>query len=235
MKVSIIIPVYNEKKTIEPILNKVFSAKLPLGMTYEVIVVDDASNDGTGKQLAKIKGNFQLLTHHQNQGKGAAIITGLSKVTGDFVLIQDADLEYNPGDYVRLLEPFKDKNVQVVYGSRLINYPLRLFGKHKTPLPLHLVANKFLTHLTNFLYGHKVTDMETGYKVFRRDLMASLNLKSIRFDFEPEVTAKILKKGIKIMEVPITVLPRSYAEGKKIGWRDGLIAIWTLIKYRIID
>ncbi|KKU80296.1 MAG: Glycosyl transferase family 2 [Candidatus Amesbacteria bacterium GW2011_GWA2_47_70] len=196
MKVSIIIPVYNEEKTISAILEKVRQSKLPAGFTKEIIVVDDASTDSTLKKIKNLnlKLKLRLITHSVNRGKGAAILTGLSKSTGDLVLIQDADLEYDPADYVRLLEPFKNKNVQVVYGSRLLNYPLKLFGKHKTPMPIHLIANKFLTHLTNFLYGHKVTDMETCYKVMR-----------------------------------------SYAQGKKIGWQDGLIAIWTLIKYRFVD
>ena len=235
MKISIIVPVYNEQDTIGRILDKIFSAKLPTGMVKEVIVIDDGSSDGTSKQLTQINGNFRLLTHQQNQGKGSAINTGLNVATGDLILIQDADLEYDPGDYARLLEPFKSKNVQVVYGSRLINYPLQLFGKHKTPMPTHFVANKFLTNLTNFLYGNNVTDMETGYKVFHRDLLALLNLKSKRFDFEPEVTAKILKRGVTIHEVPIKVKPRSYAQGKKISWKDGFVAIWTLIKYRFVD
>ncbi len=235
MKISIIIPVFNEEKTIVQILHRVFSAKLPAGITREVIVINDASTDGTGKQLAKIKRNFRLLKHRQNQGKGAAILTGLSKSTGDLVLIQDADLEYNPSDYIHLLKSFKDKNTRAVYGSRLINYPLRLFGKHKTPMPIHLIANKFLTLFTNVLYGHSVTDMETGYKVFRKNMLISLNITAAGFDFEPEVTAKLLKRGITIQEVPIKVKPRSYAQGKKIGWVDGIIAIWTLIKYRFID
>ena len=236
MKVSIIIPVYNEEKTISAILEKVRQSKLPAGFTKEIIVVDDASTDSTLKKIKNLnlKLKLRLITHSVNRGKGAAILTGLSKSTGDLVLIQDADLEYDPADYVRLLEPFKNKNVQVVYGSRLLNYPLKLFGKHKTPMPIHLIANKFLTHLTNFLYGHKVTDMETCYKVMNRKLMVSLSVKANRFDFEPEITAKILKKGISIVEVPIKVKPRSYAQGKKIGWPDGLIAIWTLIKYRFV-
>lgn len=235
MKVSIIVPVYNEKKTVRQILSRVFSAKLPASMTREVIVVNDASTDGTDKQLAKIKRRFKLLTHRQNQGKGAAILAGLSKSTGELILIQDADLEYDPTDYVRLLKPFKNKNTRVVYGSRLINYPLRLFGENKTPMPIHLVANKFLTLFTNVLYGHCVTDMETGYKVFHKNLLASLNITAVGFDFEPEVTAKLLKRRVTIHEVPIKVKPRSYAQGKKIGWRDGLIAIWTLVKYRFVD
>ncbi len=235
MKVSIIVPVYNEKKTVGRALDRVFSAKLPAGMTYEVIVVNDCSTDGTDTQLAKIKKNFRLLTHRQNQGKGAAIISGLNTATGDLVLIQDADLEYDPVYYGRLLSPFQDPSVSVVFGSRLINYPLRLWGSQRTPLPLHWLANQFLTLFTQLLYGHRVTDMETGYKLFRRQLLLTLKLRSQRFDFEPEITAKIFKKGMAIFEVPIKVQPRSYAQGKKIGWRDGLIAIWTLIKYRFVD
>lgn len=235
MKVSIIIPVYNEEKTIAQILRRVFSAALPSNMMREVIVVNDASTDSTLKKIKNLKLKLRLITHSVNRGKGAAILTGLSKSTGDLVLIQDADLEYNPSDYIRLLEPFKNKNTRVVYGSRLINYPLKLFGKHKTPMPIHLIANKFLTLFTNVLYGHSVTDMETGYKVFRKNILTSLNITAARFDFEPEVTAKFLKRGIRIQEVPIKVKPRSYAQGKKIGWTDGLIAIWTLIKYRFVD
>ncbi len=235
MKVSIIVPVYNEEKTVSKILGKISKTKLPQGFSKEIIIINDASTDGTAKEIKKSEIKMVLINHNKNFGKGAAIIAGLAKSTGDLVLIQDADLEYDPADYVRLLKPFKSKNVQVVYGSRLINYPFKLFGKHKTPMPTHLVANKFLTFLTNCLYGSSVTDMETCYKVIDRKLMVSLRLVANRFDFEPEITAKILKKDVKIIEIPIKVKPRSYAQGKKIGWRDGLIAIWTLIKYRFVD
>ncbi len=232
MKVSIIVPVYNEEKTISRILAKVVLANLPQGFSKEIIVVNDASTDGTTHEIEKCKIKMILVNHGKNFGKGAAIITGLAKSTGDLVLIQDADLEYDPADYVRLLEPFKNKRVQAVYGSRLINYPLRLFGKHKTPMPAHLVANKFLTFLTNFLYGSSVTDMETCYKVLRTKLFRSLNIQARRFEFEPELTAKILKRKIDIWEIPIKVKPRDYSQGKKIIWKDGIYAIWILFKYR---
>ena len=235
MKVSIIIPVYNEEKTIAQILRRVFSAALPSNMTREVIVVNDASTDSTLKKIKNLKLKLRLITHSVNRGKGAAVISGLAKSSGDIILIQDADLEYNPKYYVSFLRPFTVSNAQVVYGSRLVNYPLQLFGQNKTPMPIHLIANRLLTFLTNLLYGVSVTDMETGYKAVSAQLVRSLKLKSKRFDLEPEITAKILKKGISIVEVPIKVKPRSYAQGKKIGWQDGLIAIWTLIKYRFVD
>ncbi|MBI5358402.1 glycosyltransferase family 2 protein [Candidatus Amesbacteria bacterium] len=235
MKVSIIIPVYNEERTIAKILKKVFLVKLPPRFTKEIVVVNDASSDKTLAILKSHKSKFKLINHFVNLGKGAAIVTGFKHTTGDIILIQDADLEYDPADYIRLLKPLQKSHVQVVYGSRLIDYPLQLYGPKKTPLPFHWLANKVLTALTNFLYGQSVTDMETGYKVIRTNLFRSLNIQARRFDFEPEVTAKILKKGFKIIEVPIEVKPRSYQEGKKIGWKDGLIAIWTLIKFRFID
>jgi len=232
MKVSIIIPVFNEQATIYEIVTKVKVAKLPVGFSREIIVVDDASTDKTRAILKKMK--IQTILHRFNRGKGAAIVTGVSKSKGDLILIQDADLEYNPQDYIRLLTPFKDKNCLVVYGSRLMDYPLVLFGHNKTPLPFHWLANKFLTLLTNVLYGNSVTDMETCYKVFRSSIFKSLNIQAKRFDFEPEVTAKILRRGIKILEIPIKVKPRDYTQGKKIGWQDGLVAIWTLFKYRFV-
>lgn len=235
MKVSIIIPVYNEEKTISRILAKVVLAKLPQGFSKEIIVVNDASTDRTTHEIKKCKIKMILVNQGKNFGKGAAILTGLAKSSGDLILIQDADLEYDPNDYFKLLMPFKDHSVRAVYGSRLINYPLKLFGKHKTPLPVHLIANKFLTILTNFLYASSITDMETCYKVINKKLIISLGLATNRFDFEPEITAKILKRKIKIFEIPIKVTPRSYKDGKKITWRDGLMAIWTLVKYRFVD
>lgn len=233
MKVTIIIPVYNESNTISQLLKRVFSAQLPSGFIKEVIVVNDASTDHTLRFIPKSK--CKLISHSQNMGKGAAIKTGLKHATGEVVLIQDADLEYDPNDYPKLLKPFTNAQTQVVYGSRLVNYPIHFFGPDKTPMPIHWLANRLLTLLTNLLFNQSVTDMETGYKAIRRDVFLSLNLKSNRFDIEPEVTAKLLKRGIKIHEIPIQVKPRSYAQGKKIGWRDGLIAIWTLLKYRFVD
>lgn len=232
MILSIIIPVFNEEKTIELILNKVQRVRLP-GAKKEIIVVDDCSFDNTSRILSKFKRNgIKSYRHKKNMGKGAAIRTGIEYASGDLIIIQDADLEYDPLYYVELLKPFDKKDTKVVYGSRLINYPLKLWGKDKTILPIHLIANKFLTFLTNLVYGSNLTDMETGYKLFKKDVLKGIGLKSNKFDFEAEITAKILKRKIPIVEVPISVKPRSYKEGKKIGWRDGLAAIWTLIKYR---
>lgn len=236
LTLSILIPVYNEEKTIQELIDKVVQVKLPESIKKEIIIVSDGSSDGTDMILSslKLKG-LKFLRHERNFGKGRAVRTGLKKATGDFIIIQDADLEYNPEDYSRLLEPILEGKAFVVYGSRLINYPLRLWGKKKTVLPIHLMANKFLTFLTNIFYLSNLTDMETGYKLFKKGVLDKLDLKSNRFDFEAEVTAKILKRKTSIVEVPILVKPRTYKDGKKIGWRDGIAAIWVLIKYRFID
>lgn len=233
MTLSIIIPVYNEEKTIADILEKVNKVKLPNFLKKEIIVVDDGSFDQTPKRLSNTKKiKFKHIRHNKNLGKGAAIKTGLKEAKGDLIIIQDADLEYNPEEYMKLLEPILKKGAKVVYGTRLINYPLKFWGENKTVLPVHLIANKFLTTLTNLLYGSKITDMETGYKLFTREILKKISLKSNRFDFEPEITAKVLKLNIPIVEVPIKANPRTYEEGKKIGWWDGLIAVWILIKYK---
>ena len=248
MKLSIIIPVYNEEGTIEELLRRVNSVKLPPGFQKEIIVVDDGSTDKTTEVLSefkmknlvfhkKIRGSeqFKILRHSKNKGKGAAIRTGIENSTGDLIIIQDADLEYDPKFYAILLEPIFQNNAQVVYGSRLINYPLKFWGKDKTVLPLHLIANRFLTFLTNSIYGGKLTDMETGYKLFKKAVLKNISINSNKFDFEAEITARILKKKIPIIEVPIIVKPRTYKEGKKIGWMDGITAIFTLIKYKLVD
>lgn len=236
MKLSIIIPVFNEQNTIGVVLKKVENVSLP-GIQKEVIVVDDASTDNTASVLSKFKIKnlkFKILRHEKNNGKGAAVRTGLRNATGDIILIQDGDLEYDPGYYLRLLEPIS-QGAKVVYGTRLLNYPLNLWGEDKTILPTHLIANRFLTALTNILFGGNLTDMETGYKVFRKEVLYKIKINSEKFDFEAEITAKILKMGLKIVEVSIVTNPRTYKEGKKIGWIDGIFAIWTLIKYRFIN
>jgi len=233
-KLSIIIPVYNEESTIKEILKRVKKVKLNGGLVKEIIVVDDKSKDGSLKILKGIRG-IKLFCHKVNQGKGAAVRTGMSHAIGDIFLIQDADLEYNPEDYNRLLCPMLDGKTKVVYGTRLKNYPLKLFGTRKTPLFTHYFGNKFLTLVTNMLYGEELTDMETCYKVFTKEVIDGMRINSNRFEFEPEFTAKIMKKGHKIHEVPIKVKPRGYDEGKKITWKDGFIAIWTLVKYRFVD
>lgn len=222
MKLSIIIPVYNEENAVKQIINKV--KETSLSIDKEIIVVDDGSTDKTAESLRKI-GGVVLLKHNKNKGKGAAIITGLSNVTGDIVLIQDADLEYDPKDYNALIEPFLRNNAEVVYGSRTL-------GKNeKGHWSFHL-GGWGLTVFANLLYGLNITDEATCYKVFKTDLLRSLNLESKGFEFCPEVTAKIGKRKIKIYEVPISYYPRSKKEGKKIKWKDGFIALWVLFKNR---
>lgn len=234
MKLSIVIPVFNERKTINEILRRVLEVKIPAGLKKEIIVVDDGSTDGTVVQLKRFK-EIKKIFHKQNQGKGAAVRNGINNATGDIIIIQDADLEYDPSYYSILLKPILQNHAEIVYGTRLVNYPLNLWGKNKTVLPTHLIANKVLTALTNLLYGANLTDMETCYKVFRRTCLNGINLRSKGFEFEPEITAKFLKKGYQIIEVPIKVKPRTHQEGKKISWLDGFKAIFALLKYRVYD
>lgn len=230
MKISVIIPVYNEEKTIEKIIERLIS----VGVTEQIIIVNDSSTDKTQNILNKIvknmgKGqNIIFLKHQKNLGKGEAIKTGLEKAIGDYVLIQDADLEYDPRDIKRLIKPINDGKAEVVFGSRFT-------GEHRNLFFWHMLGNKMLTFLTNILYDTTLSDMETCYKLIPTKLLKELNLKSKRFDFEPEVTAKILKKGIRIYEVPISYAGREYSEGKKIGPNDGLSAVWALVKYRFIN
>lgn len=247
MKLSIIVPVYNEEKTVTAILDKVEKVNLPKGVAKELVVVDDGSTDNSkfkiknaklqlkNKQSLTTYKDFKLIEHKKNKGKGAAVRTGFKNATGDILLIQDADLEYNPEDFPKLLRPILRGKASVVYGTRLVNYPLRLWGKNKTPMPLHYIGNKLITFVTNLVYGGSITDMETCYKVFTRGALKGIKLKANGFDIEPEITAKILKKGYKIHEVPIKVKPRGYDEGKKISWIDGVIAVWTLLKYKVSD
>ena len=233
MKLSIIIPVFNEERTLIDLIRKVKKVKLK-GIRKEIVVINDGSTDKSSQILKNIK-NIKVLGHKQNRGKGAAVRTGFGKATGNFIVIQDADLEYDPNDYMRLLEPILKGKARVVYGTRLKNYPFILFGENKTVFPHHYIGNKLLTFITNIIYGSSLTDMETCYKVFESSVIKGLKLESEKFDIEPEITAKILKKGIKIVEVPIRVKPRSYADGKKIKPIDAVYAIWTLLKYRLTD
>jgi glycosyltransferase involved in cell wall biosynthesis len=228
MSLTFLIPVYNERATIEAILRQVESVNL----ADEVIVVDDASTDGTREllqQLIPALPGARLLLHERNRGKGAAIRTGLGLVTSDLVLIQDADLEYDPREVPNLLRPIQDGKADVVYGSRFLGAPRR------TTMFWHMVANKLLTLMTNLLYNSILSDMETGYKLFRRELIQSIPIRSNRFDFEPEITAKLLKRHARIFEVPISFNPREYSEGKKIGLADAFAAVWALLKYRFVD
>lgn len=227
MNVSVVIPVYNELKTIREILGRVQSTGIPT----EIVVVDDGSKDGTRDILKELdgQGNIRVILHEKNQGKGAAVMTGLRAARGDVLMIQDADLEYDPRDYPALLKPIEEGIAEVVYGSRFLGAPRR------TTMFWHMVANKLLTFMTNILYNNILTDMETGYKVFQREVVDGLDIKARRFDFEPEFTAKILKRKHRIFEVPITFNPRDYSEGKKIKIGDAFAAVWTLLKYRFVD
>lgn len=231
LKLSIIIPAYNEKRTILKVIKEVKKVKLN-NTTKEIIVIDDSSTDSTGDILKKLKDmSIKIFYHKKNLGKGAAIRTGLQNCTGDIILIQDADLEYNPNEYERLLKPIIDSKAKVVYGSRFEAIRKNLKKMYK----LHYIGNLFLTLITNLLYGARITDMETGYKVFKKEVIDGIRLRANGFDFEPEITAKILKKGYKIYEVPISFIGRKFDEGKKITWLDGIKAAYCLVKYKLFD
>ena len=245
-KVSIVMPVFNERATIEEILRRVMDTEL----RKEVILVDDCSTDGTRQILEGLQqrqesgevaapsqdgsdaiplNGLRFFFQPKNQGKGAALRRGFAEATGEIVLVQDGDLEYDPRDYARLLEPIVDGRADVVYGSRFLGGPQRVHYFW------HYVANKFLTLLSDIFTNLKITDMETCYKVFRREVLAGIRLRSNRFGFEPEITAKVAKGKWRVYEVPISYAGRTYEEGKKITWRDGIVALWCVIRYRIAD
>jgi glycosyltransferase involved in cell wall biosynthesis len=225
---SVVMPVYNEARTIAAVIDHVLKA--PADVAKEIVIVDDASTDGTRQVLQDLRApEVRVIFHDVNQGKGAAIRTGVAHATGDIVLIQDADLEYDPRDYPLLLEPILENQADVVYGNRFHG------GPHRVLYFWHYAANRALTLLTNVLTGLNVTDMEVGYKVFRRDVLQRLSLKSNRFGFEPEVTVKIARLHCRIYEVPIRYYGRTYEEGKKITWRDGVAALFHILRYRFFD
>ena len=227
MNLSVVIPVYNEVRNIGEIVQRVQATKL----AKEIIVVDDGSKDGTRDALQNLMGEepVRVILHERNQGKGAAVVTGLRAAQGDILLIQDADLEYDPRDYPTLLRPIEEGLADVVYGSRFLGAP------HRVTMFWHMVANRLLTFMTNILYNTILTDMETGYKVFRREVIDGMTIRAKRFDFEPEFTAKVLKRKYRIFEVPISFNPRDYSQGKKIKLKDAFEAVWTLLKYRFMD
>ncbi len=225
-KVSILIPVYNEINTLVKLLEKVENADFA-GLEKEIILIDDYSVDGTREIIKNLEDKYKVLYHNVNMGKGAAIRTGLKHVEGDIVVIQDADLEYNPQEYDQILKLIIDDQADVVYGSRFIN-----LDTNNTVIKINFLANKFLTLMANLLFGSSLTDMETCYKAFRSDFIKDIVIESNGFDFDPEITAKILKKKARFKEVPISYCGRTFLEGKKITWKDGFHAIFALIKYR---
>jgi glycosyltransferase involved in cell wall biosynthesis len=226
-KLSIIMPVYNERDTVESVIDMVLDA--PLTLEKELVVVDDGSTDGTRDVLESLdRSSVKVVLQERNQGKGAAIRRGLPEATGDIVIIQDADKEYDPKDYQKLVDPIISGEASVVYGSRQL-------GDNEFSYRSFYLGGLLLSWLTNLLYGSKITDEPTCYKVFRKDVIDSIELKCLRFEFCPEVTAKVLKKGIKIVERPIAYYPRSIDEGKKIRWQDGVEAILTLLRYRFFN
>lgn len=229
MKISIVIPVYNEFNSLPQVLQRVKDAPIPAGWEKEIIIVDDGSTDGTTELIDQHEDSSLMLIHHSvvNFGKGAAIRIGLAKATGEIILIQDGDLEYDPNDYLKVLEPIVSGQATVVYGSRFMDNP-------KGMKWANWLANKILTGTSNVLYRMRITDEATAYKAFRSDVIKSIKLRCLRFEFCPEVTAKVRRTGHVIYEVPISYNARGIAEGKKIRWQDGVQALWTLIKYRFV-
>ena len=231
MKLSIVIPVYNEARTVDPLINAVL--KVETGLAVELVVVDDCSTDGTRAVLERAKEKHPemvLLFHGRNQGKGAALRTGFAAATGDIVLVQDADLEYDPREYPHLLRPILDGHADVVFGSRFLGG-----GAHRVVFFWHYVGNKVLTMLSNMMTNLNLTDMEVCYKVFKREVLKDLVLRENRFGIEVEITAKVGRRKWRIYEVPISYYGRDYAEGKKITWKDGFRALWCILKYRLVD
>ena len=227
LTLSVIMPVYNEEDTVSEIVRRVRE----IDLVTEIVIVDDGSQDGTREILQELSSlpDVFVVEHDHNQGKGAAVVTGMRASRGKLMVVQDADLEYDPKDYEKLVQPLLEGRYDIVYGSRFSH------TKIQTKNLMNLLANKFLTLMTNLIYGSQLTDMETCYKVFRREVVEDMTIHARRFEFEPEFTAKVLKRGYRIIEVPISFDPRGYSEGKKINAWDGVVALWTLIKYRFVD
>ncbi len=231
MKLSIVIPAYNEEATIEHLIRRVQAVDLGT-IEKEIIVVNDGSKDGTGRVLQGITG-IRHLSHERNSGKGSALTTGFQAATGDMILIQDADLEYDPGDYAAVIQPLVEGRADAVMGSRFILYKLKYFGKRRSPYLLHYIGNQIITTATNLLYGQRFTDYEGCYKAFRRSAIVSTPVIARGFEFDNELICKLLRKGARVTEVPIHYAPRTYESGKKITWQHGVIMLWTIMKWRV--
>jgi glycosyltransferase involved in cell wall biosynthesis len=229
MLLSIVIPCFNEKKTINQLLDRVRLAKLPDGVDREIVVVDDCSTDGTAEALKGSLGSIvKVLRHEKNQGKGAALRTAFHNASGDVIVVQDADLEYNPDEYGKLLKPIMDGRADVVFGSRFCTTDER-----RVLYYFHFLGNRFLTLMSNVFTNLNLTDMETCYKMFRREILDKIIIRESRFGFEPEITAKVAKLKCRVYEVGISYSGRTYEEGKKIGFRDGFRALWCIVKYNV--
>jgi glycosyltransferase involved in cell wall biosynthesis len=232
MKLSIIIPAYNEASTLDAIVRRVQAVDLR-PIEKEIIVVDDGSKDGTSEVLKHLPG-IRSISHARNAGKGAALTTGFQAATGDIVIVQDADLEYDPEDYRTVIQPIVDGKSDAVMGSRFILYQPKFFGKRRSPYLSHYIGNMLITAITNLLYGMRFTDYEGCYKAFRRSVIAATPMEAKGFEFDNELICKLMRKGTRIVEVPIHYTPRTYAHGKKITWRHGVIMLWTIIRWRIL-
>jgi len=229
MKLSIIIPVYNEKNTVKEVISRIEKVSLPAGLEKEILLIDDYSSDGTREILKDYETRYRVIYHQKNLGKGAALRSGFKHALGDIILIQDADLEYDPAEYPQLLEPILENKADVVYGSRFLSH-----RPHRVLYFWHYVGNQLITLLSNMFTNLNLTDIETGYKVFRRTVLDSIRLSENRFGFEPEITAKIAKaRRWRVYEVGISYAGRTYEEGKKINWKDGVRAIWCILKYNL--
>lgn len=233
MKLSIIIPVYNEKKTLREIVRRVDAVNLG-PIRKEIIIIDDFSTDGSRGILKRLPKKYNKIFFKGNFGKGAALKAGIRAASGDFIIFQDADLEYEPQDYIKLLQPILDGRSNIVFGSRFVGKKLIFFGRGRTMHPAHWAGNKGLTFLFNLLYGTRLTDAEPCYKLFRSEILKGIDVKADRFEYDIELMCRVVKKGNKIIQFPITYHPRGFEEGKKINWKDGIIAVFVMLKYRIL-
>lgn len=232
MKLSILIPVFNESKTLKEILSRI--ERVDLGdVRKEIVIIDDGSTDGSGEIIKKLGRKYVKIFQPRNKGKGAALKAGINAAKGDFIIFQDADLEYDPKDYIKLLQPILANNAEITFGSRFVNQKFVIFGKNRIIHPSHFIGNKFLTLAFNLLYGTELTDVEPCYKMFKSSILKNINVASNGFEYDIELMCRLVKKGHKITQIPIRYIPRGFHEGKKINWRDGIAAFLIMLKYRI--